>query len=309
VHHVELRGLTFTCSDRPPEDAWPREWLKRNFECPEAALFMQGVEDCAVEGCRFEHLSAYAVALNQHAQRVRVIGNEMAQLGCGGVQIYGYGPGTTDVNHDNVVERNHIHHIGQSYWHASGVSICGSGRNRIALNYLHDLPYVGDDGRGVFVDAFNTPPQNVDAYGDNEAVFHFRRSELPPPGTFTRQNVKAYQHSDGNLIEHNVVFDSMQTLIDGGALYAFSCGLGNVYRCNVVRDPKPTTYLFPLYMDDDVDGATVEGNAVWSPGQIMNKGDNRWTDNTVSAQRTPQYDQLLAEIRREVETRGGWLTR
>jgi len=316
VHHIELRGLTFTSTDRLSEDAWPPEWLKRNFECPDAGLFMQGVEDCTIEGNRFVHLGAYAIALDHHAQRVRIAGNEMSHLGCGGVQIYGYGSGTRDENHHNVVSRNHIHHIGLSYWHSGAITISGSGSNRITLNYIHDLPYAGIMISGVFVDAFNRPTHNTDAYGGGDAIFNIRWEDLPPgsrerfiasAGAFTRRSVKEFQHSGDNLVEHNIVINSMQTLVDGGALYAFACGLGNVWRRNLIHDPKPTESLFPLYMDDEVDGATLEGNVAWSPGTPMTKGDNQFIGNIVSPNRPPEFDRLRDQITEAAHQEGGWL--
>jgi hypothetical protein len=169
---------------------------------------------------------------------------------------------------------------------------------------------------GVFFDAFNRPWHNTDAHGHRDAIFNIRWAELPPgsrerfdasTGTFTRQSVKEFQHSGGNLVEHNIVVRSMQTLIDGGALYAFGCGLGNVWRGNLIHDPKPTDLLFPLYMDDEVDGATLESNIAWSPGTQMNKGDNRFIDNVVSANQPPEYDRLRDEIIEAARQEGGWL--
>ena len=128
VRYVEFRGLAFRHGDRLPEDEWPSDWVMRNFENPDAAIFMRGVEHCAVENCAITDVGAYAVALDRHAVANRIIGNELGWLGSGGIQLYGYGPGTRDENRENVVERNYIHHTGRAgYLHAGAVILFNSG--------------------------------------------------------------------------------------------------------------------------------------------------------------------------------------
>ncbi len=133
VHDIILSGITFMHTDRLPEDKWPDSWLKRNFENPDAALFMQGVDSCTVERYRFLHMGTYAVALDHYAQRNRITGNEIGYTGSGGIQLYGYGSGTTDVNKFNEVSLNHIHHSGLVYWHAAAITLSGSNSNKIEL--------------------------------------------------------------------------------------------------------------------------------------------------------------------------------
>ena len=320
VHHIEMRGLTFRCSDRLPEDEWPDAWLKR-FENPDAMVFLQGVEDCVLEGNRFLDAGTYAVALDHHAQRCRVVGNEMANLGCGGVQLYGYGPGGPAANRENVVSRNYIHHIGLApYWHSSAITLYGSETNRIDFNYIHDVPYCGVVIAGAYSDDLNkasrTECDSFGRRGAGGAGYNIRWAGLPEgsreryeadKGTFTRQSVKPLQRSGDNRVERNIIVDVMQKLHDGGALYCWSCGLNNIWRRNVVHNTRDTHQFYVLYMDDEVDGALVEGNVVWVPhGRVHNKGGNTWRLNEVSSQRTTAYDRVLKEILQAVKKQGGW---
>ena len=317
VHHVELRGLTFTYTDRLPEDRWPEDWLVRDFVNPDAALFLQGVEHCAITGCRIVDVGTYAIALDRHAIANRVVGNEMAYLGCGGVQMNGYGPGTTDVNHDNVVSRNHIHHTGLApYWHSLAIAVYGSGKNEFIYNYIHDLPYSGISIVGCDPSRLNRIDcQDADAFGTVGAQHHIRWNELPAgsyerylrnAGTFTPDTIRPYLHSGDTLVENNVLMDVMQVLDDGGALYAWSCGLGNVWRNNIIRNVRAPEIYFPIYMDDVVDGALIEGNEAWSPGYNCNKGSNDFRNNTVTTSRNYAYVRLLTRIVEEVKRQGGW---
>ena len=308
VHHVVLRGLTFRYTDRLGEDRWPESWLKRNGENQDAAIFLQGVHDCTIEGNTIRDVGTYAVALDHHAQRVRVVGNEMANLGCGGVQMYGYGPGTTDVNKDNVVTRNHIHHIGLApYWHAAAITLYGSGSNEISYNFLHDLPYAGISIAGVPPGAVNARGENQDAYGHTARWYACRADELPKEPV-TRDTFRQYLHSGNNVIRRNIISQYMMKLGDGGALYAWWCGAGNRWTENVLRRaPEPRAAMATLYMDDGVDEQILERNVVWSPGHIADKGENKWVDNELSFPQKPAgFDAALVRIADEVQRQGGW---
>jgi len=84
-----------------------------------------------------------ALRLDLWCRENRVEGNHIDRMGGTGILLCGYGPGTRDVNKQNTVANNHIHHCGQIYWHAAGIFVWQSGRNRIANNLVHHLPYTG----------------------------------------------------------------------------------------------------------------------------------------------------------------------
>ena len=142
VHHVEFHGLTLQYTDRLPEDRWPEDWLIRQWENVDATVYLQGAHDCAFTGNRILRSGAYGMTLKHHAQRVRIEGNEIGWTGSGGVFLEGYGPGTLDVNRENVIVRNHIHDHGlANYWHSPCIQIFQSGHNRITHNLLQRSAY------------------------------------------------------------------------------------------------------------------------------------------------------------------------
>ena len=61
-------------------------------------------------------------------------------MGQGGIILIGYGPGSKDVNKQNEILNNHIHHCGLIYWHSHGVVLWQSGENHVANNYIHHMP-------------------------------------------------------------------------------------------------------------------------------------------------------------------------
>ena len=317
VHDVEIKGLTFTCTDRLPEDQWPDAWVKRQAELPDAMVYLEGVADCVLDGNTFLYSGSYCVALQNYAQRVSVLGNEMAYPGCGGVLLQGYGPGTTDINHDNIIRRNYIHHTGNGgYLHSAAVTLYQSGANDISLNWIDSVPYVGIQIAGAAYTEFGPGKTQGawDSYGVYEAMYKVRWSELPQgtDSTFTLDSFKPYLHSRNNRMTNNILTGYMNRMSDGGGIYSWSCGLGNLWDSNLLRRDfinPGEEWCFALYMDDYVDGATLSNNVCWhtSSNTTINKGANTWTNNTVSSTKPANYDSRLQAIAGAALTDGGWL--
>jgi Right handed beta helix region len=284
VHHVEFRGLAFECTDRLPEDEWPADWLKRNCENPDGALFLQGVEEVVINNCACRDCGAYAIVLDHYAQRVSVLGNEITRCGSGGVQATGYGPGQLDVNHHHVIRRNHITSVGREYMHAAAVTIFGSGENDISLNWISDCPYVAVQICGADQTVLNNPDDpehgpSMDFYGDRTAQFQMRSHELPPPNERKEEvkhrpnsggtpagfeEVKPYLHSGGNWVARNVVDEYMTTLGDGGALYNWSVDHNTVWMENLLKRIHHRTQAWVLYADDWAGRQVYEANLAWA---------------------------------------------
>src|SRR6185503_3969048 len=115
VRNVKLRGLTFSHTDWDPGT--------NGYADSQAAVSIRGdvraefALNCAIEDCTFTHLAGYALELGRGCQGFRVSGNEMADIGAGGVRIgeTTKRSDTADMNHSHVVTDNHIHHLGLVY--------------------------------------------------------------------------------------------------------------------------------------------------------------------------------------------------
>jgi len=326
VRHIQFRGIEFRCTDRMPEDVWPEEWIKRQAELPDAMIVVEDAEQLAISGCTFLWSGSYAVDLEKHAQNIAIEGNEMGHTGCGGVLLQGYGPGLKDVNRNNSISRNNIHHTGTGgYLHSAAVTVYQAGSSDISYNIINHVPYVGIQICGANWDAYNgdpgsnnvdtADPGGVDAYGKARAQYQTRWEDLPKGVRFTRESFKPYLHSTDNKVHHNIIFDYLEVLSDGAPLYSWSTGMGNLYYSNVMKR-RPTAiegqkWVFAIYLDDNVDGAVVNGNIVWSqthPGVIfLNKGENLWSANVHGFPEKPEgFDSLLTEVVRVGMKRGGW---
>ena len=326
VRYVELNGLTFEATDRLPEDEWPADWLKRNSENPDGALFLQGVEVCVIKNCVFRQCGAYAVVLDHFARRVSVLQNEMTHLGSGGVEITGYGPGTLDVNHHHSIRRNYIHDTGRDYMHSAAVTIFGSGNNDVSLNWIADVPYAAVQISGASHSVFNNPgePQqgpSFDLFGDRTAQFQMRRHELPVPNgrddPADYEEIKPFLHTGGNWVARNIVDEYMATMGDGGALYCWSVDHDNVWLENLLQRQTRHGNAWVIHMDDWTGRTLVAGNLAWAaPHADTGHGDvSNWQDNSQNpttaarpvSQMMPGTSPPVFATRRTVKTLCYWL--
>jgi parallel beta-helix repeat protein len=227
VQNVVLRGLTFSHTD----------WALGNngYADTQAAVYIhgdvraEGVTDCVVEDCVFTQLAGYALELGRGCQRNRVVGNEMFDLGAGGVRL---GEPTRrseafDQTHSNVLTDNHIHHGGVVYPPAIGVVVFQSGNNRIAHNQIHHLYYTAVS-----------------------VGWNWGYQETP---------------CRSNIVEFNHLHDLGQFILsDMGAVYTLGIQKGTVIRNNLIHDVNAFTYGgWGLYTDEGSTDILLENNIVY----------------------------------------------
>jgi hypothetical protein len=279
VSGLTFRGFTFTqtaqipIAQRDPSDTG-------TLDTDESAFLLRDASDCAIEDCRFVEVGGYGIRLKYTATGNHITGNEFVGCGGGGVLLTGYGPGTKDVNRENVIVGNHIHHCGVFYWHASGISGTQSGKNIVALNHLHDLPYAGIQFADCSADYFN------EFRGRQGRGFQFRWAEIGSD-PLTRDSVKRFTHSRQNVIAYNTIHHVMQRLEDGGAAYVAFAGRENVVRENLIYAVHGRMAV-GIYMDAETDNEVIEGNVLWDcdtprfDNAESGENHNRWGKNVIS---------------------------
>jgi len=216
VENLHFKGLVFTKGKRY---TWEKDITQLNWSCNDLSsslLRFRNAKNCSVSGCRFEYSGADGVRLDLTSQNNRVEGNLIKRIGGTAVSLSGYVPGGPDANFGNHIVGNHIHHTGEAYWGAPAISLCQSGKNRIAHNLIHHAPYnaLRIWGTGAKKDTFI----------ENGKVVTLSKKE---------QNVPL--HSRENVIEYNELHHVVEILGDGNAFYVGKSGGYNVYRYNYIH--------------------------------------------------------------------------
>lgn len=263
VNHVVIRGLTFSHTDRT---LGPEGYADTQAAiATRGDLLAEGAVDCVIEDCTFTLLAGYAIELGKGCQRIRVVGNELADLGGGGIRIGDTNkkPQAFDANHSHVISDNHIHHLGLIYPPAVGVFVLLSGTNRIAHNHIHDLYYTAIS-----------------------VGWNWGYQETP---------------CQENIVEFNHLHDIGQgRLSDMGAVYTLGIQHGTIIRNNLIHDVSVFTYGgWGLYTDEGSTGIVLENNVVYrckSAGFHQHYGrDNIVRNNIFAFNREVQLMRTRAE--------------
>lgn len=300
VRGIVFRGLTFTHGERYTWERGRRGWGLQHdwemFDKPSAMVRFRGAEDCAVENCRLANSGGTAIRLDLHCQKNRIANNVIAHVGGAGVLLAGYGPGTKDVNKRNDVVNNHIHHVGETYWHSAAVFVWQSGENRIANNHIHNTPYTAIVVSGRI---------KLDPSGKAECSRTVRWKELDnvlgtgknaKPRTW--QNREPLLHARKNIVERNDIHDVMEVLEDGNCIYISGCGAGNVVRQNYLHHCESIHMAEGIRCDDDQHETIIDRNILWRIGGLATfitiKGVNHITNNILACPSAPTARGMLS---------------
>lgn len=231
VRNLHFRGLTFMHGERytlTDDDAGlQHDWDMLDKD--NALLRLRGSENCVIDRCHFLHSGSGAIRVDLYGIGNQITNNHIEYMGGGGILLCGYGPGTKDVNKNNLVYNNNVHHVGEIYWQSPGIFLWQSGENRVANNLIHDTNYIGLIVSGCVIRFFDMPEKR-------EQVRAIRKDEVGTlPKDFAFADVERFLHSRNNLIEYNEIHHVMKKLGDGNGIYIRGAGSGNVIRRNYVH--------------------------------------------------------------------------
>ncbi len=282
VRGIIFRGLNFTHAERYQwhgYTGWSMQHHWEMFDRPTSALRFRGAENCAVEACRFTASSGAGIRLDLYAQKNRILNNEFSHLGGLGILLAGYGPGTKNVNRQNVVSNNWLHHTSEIYWASPALMVWQSGDNHIANNLIHNVPYTG---LSVSTRALPGRTNNVTSDGSRTV----RWNEIPEKTNFSWNYLEQFLHSRNNLVERNEIHHVMERLGDGNSIYISGAGGGNRIYENYVHDTLNDHCSGPIRCDDFQEETIIERNIIFrhcAIGQgITSKGKNYILNNIVA---------------------------
>ncbi len=260
TRNLVFRGLTFAHAERLPrqgQDGWDLQHSWEQFDRPSGMLRFRGAEGCRVEACRFVAGGGAGVRMDLHCQRNIVRDCEFAHLGGVGILLAGYGPGTKDVNVDNSVVNNWVHHIGELYWASPAIFVWQSGRNLIANNLVQHTPYTGIVVSGRIAWTRTGTSGSVRTVRWNE--IHNQHSK-----PWTWEEREPYLHGRLNRVERNEISSVMERLGDGNGIYVSGTGRGNVIQQNLIHDIDSDHLVQAIRCDDDQEETIIEKNIIFN---------------------------------------------
>lgn len=279
VKGLVFDGLTFEHAERLPWEGYTGWGLQHHWEIfdrPSAAERFRGTEDCVIQNCRLVSTSGTGIRLDLYCQKNRVTGNEIGHTGAVGVMLGGYGPGTKDVNKQNVVSNNWIHHTGGIYWATPAIMFWQSGENQVSHNRVEHIPYSG----------ITVITRAVWSRERPEADRTVRWSEIGDGNIATWKSREPYMHARGNRVEFNEIQHVMEVMGDGNGIYISGTGGQNQIRYNHIHNCDSDGMADGIRCDDDQDETIIEGNVIHRIrviGQgICSKGVNHIVNNLIA---------------------------
>jgi hypothetical protein len=241
VEGLRFDGFSFVHTETPEaEPAVQAAWTTPG------ALVLRGVRNVAIEDGRMAGLGGYAVEIGEGCRDVRLVGNEIVDVGAGGVTVSGAEAGgdphlaTSSVS----ITDNHVHAIGRVFPSAVGVLVRHAWEVAIAHNHIHDTYYTAISAGWVW------------GYAPN--ITRLVR------------------------IEKNHIHDIGQgVLSDMGGVYTLGIQPGSVVRGNLVHGVKAAGYGgWAIYPDEGSSHLVIEDNVAYdTTGHVFHQ--HYGNENTV----------------------------
>ncbi len=204
------------------------------FHIPGAVL-LQGAERCTVEDCRIAHVGWYGLDLQEGCFANRVVGNEIADTGAGGIKLDGadFEGNPAWRNGNNVLTDNHLYDGGHVYLSACGIAMIHSFGNNVSHNHIHDFFYTGISCGWIW------------GFADNI--------------------------SKNNRIEKNHIHDLGKGILsDMGGIYTLGVQPGTVLRGNLIHDIEKSNYGgWAIYPDEGSSHILIENNVCYNTSSTV----------------------------------------
>ena len=234
VSNITISGFTITDTIYSP--AIPSLYTPQD-----AAIWLRDAQNCVIDGNRFINVGGYGVCLTGRSKTNRIIRNEVASAGQGGVLVLGSSsdPASASGDYsaanqpmDNLIAGNHIHDSGIIYKHVAGVYVPLGSSNRIAHNLIHHMPRYG-------ISLKTGSHNNLVEYNE---IHHVNLETNDTGGIETLGRDKVLT---GNIIRYNLIYDII--------------GLGTTPDGNIITPH----YTWGIYLDDYSSGTIIFGNLVY----------------------------------------------
>jgi hypothetical protein len=228
----------------------------------DAAVEYSHARACSFRDGGVAHVGAMGICLREGTAHITIEGNEVADLGGGGI---GLGGANVAAGYTRAaplpqpgeyqgyrIANNYVHHCGADYYGAVGIALFLAQDAVIANNLIHDTAYFGMGIAGS---------QN-------------------PEEPFAKNN----------LVERNHIYNAMKVTIDGAGMYVAMghYGRGTIIRDNLIHDIIGKGPCGGLYIDTNNTGCHYKNNVVYNVPSGMpfivsfsEAKNNTWHDNLI----------------------------
>jgi hypothetical protein len=293
VKNLIFSDLAFTRADRFPwhgKTGWGLQHDWERFDSPSAMMRFRGSENCEVIDCHFLKAGSSGLRFDLYSQNNLIKGNHFEHLGGIGILFAGYGPGTKNVNKNNIVTNNSIHNIGEQYHGSSAIFIWQSGENQITNNIIYELSYAGICATGRIIwDTLGVQECSQTIRWNEVGGFAASRKFRPPEHFYhnvrTWYEREKFLHTRKNLIKRNDIHHVMNVCGDGNFIYVSGAGGGNVVLENYCHESLSEHMNNAIRCDDDQMETLLKRNIICKSGGyaegFMTKGKNDIIENLV----------------------------
>lgn len=240
----------------------------------EAAVEYQFARSCHFTDGGIAHVGGLGLCLRNGTLDNHIEGNEIADVGGGGVAagypnggagyFYAAPPPEQDEYRGYRISNNYVHHCGTDYYGAAGILLFATQDTVVSHNLIHDTAYFG-----------------IGVAGSQDPALQFARN---------------------NRIDYNHIYNAMKVTIDGAAMYVTfaESDRGCLIRGNLIHDTQGNPYATQgnhsfgqhppsagIYLDGNSSGGHYENNVLYrnlAAGPLIfdyknAKGTNTWLNN------------------------------
>jgi hypothetical protein len=284
VHNIAFEGLTFayagwTRASETGTFGWQAQQLITkagpdgydSIMTP-AHVQVNSAHDIRFEGCRFEHLGAVGLDLNNNVFQSTVQGNLFHDISDAAIVVgnwehaYITAPSTQAASHDNLIANNLIQNVGVEYWGAPAITAYYVNNLHVVHNEISYVPYTGISVGWGWASAVDSTTSHDNHVTDNLITDLLQRAR-DGGGIYT------LGQQPGTTVEANVI---RRAIGDQGCLYPDEGSAFITFKNNVCDSAPKWLHLWTASIHD-----IQILNSFTNVKAMLNKGVNIQIENTV----------------------------